>query len=117
MSPQPLLSLLGILIRISRTRKHGATLHSTLQALFLQRQLLQLGESVSLGCTIQDRVLEQGLAETWMEDDGLADIGVAGRIFQFPSIAAFVVEETRIVVAFVEIFEDGGEDLGKFFRE
>ena len=52
-----------------------------------------------------------------MEDDGLADIGVAGRVFQFPSIAAFVVEETRIVVAFVEIFEDGGKDLGKFFGE
>lgn len=54
-----------------------------------------------------------------MEDRGLGsafaftDVG----FFKFPGVAAFVVEETGVVVAFVEVFEHGGEDLGKFFGE
>lgn len=39
------------------------------------------------------------------------------RILQFPGVAAFVMHQARIVVAFVEVFEDGGEDLRDLFRQ
>lgn len=38
-------------------------------------------------------------------------------ILQFPSVAAFVMQQARIVVAFVEVFEDRGEDLRDLFRQ
>ena len=40
-----------------------------------------------------------------------------GGIFQFPCISAFVVEETGVVIPFVQILEDRREDLGGFVRE
>ena len=39
------------------------------------------------------------------------------RRFKLPRISAFVVQKARIVVAFVEVLEDGGEDFGQFFWE
>ena len=38
-------------------------------------------------------------------------------VLEFPDIAAFVVEEAGVVVAFVEVFEDGGEDFGDLVWE
>ena len=38
-------------------------------------------------------------------------------VFKLPGVFTLVVEETGVVVAFVEVFEDGGEDLGDFFGE
>ena len=38
-------------------------------------------------------------------------------VFKLPCVFSLVVEETGVVVAFVEVFEDGGEDLGDFFGE
>lgn len=53
-----------------------------------------------------------------MEDCGLGIVpAVAFGLFEFPGVAAFVVEEARVVVAFVEVLKDGGEDLGEFFGE
>ncbi len=40
---------------------------------------------------------------------------VLRRRFELPRISAFVVEEAGVVVALVEVFEDGGEDFGEFF--
>ena len=37
--------------------------------------------------------------------------------FEFPDIAAFVVQEAGVVVALVEVLEHATEDLGLFFRE
>ena len=39
------------------------------------------------------------------------------RHFELPGVSALVVQEAGIVVAFVEVFEDGGEDFGKLFGE
>ena len=39
------------------------------------------------------------------------------RLFELPRVSAFVVEKAGIVVAFVEVFEDGGEDFGDFLGE
>ena len=39
------------------------------------------------------------------------------RHFELPRISALVVEEAGEVVAFVEVFEDGGEDFGELFGQ
>lgn len=51
-----------------------------------------------------------------MVDSGL-EAAVVGCVFQLPSVSTLIVEETRVVVAFVEVFEDGGENLGELFGE
>ena len=38
-------------------------------------------------------------------------------VFELPGVFTLVVEETGVVVAFVEVFENGGEDFGEFFGE
>lgn len=38
-------------------------------------------------------------------------------ILQLPCVPSFVVEETWIIVAFIEVFEDGGEYFGDLFGE
>lgn len=38
-------------------------------------------------------------------------------IFEIPAAALFVVFQTRVVVAFVKVFEDGGEDFGFLIRK
>lgn len=38
-------------------------------------------------------------------------------ILELPGVATFVVEQTRVVIAFVEVFEDRGEYLGEFFGQ
>ena len=38
-------------------------------------------------------------------------------VFKLPCVFALVVQETGVVVAFVEVFENGGEDLGDLFGE
>ena len=52
-----------------------------------------------------------------MVDRRFCAIVVACGIFQLPGVLALVVLQARVVVAFVEVFEDGGEDLGGFFGE
>ena len=51
--------------------------------------------------------------------DGRLDCIVVGWVcvFELPGIFTLVVQETGVVVAFVEVFEDGGEDLGDLFGE
>ena len=39
------------------------------------------------------------------------------RHFELPRISALVVEEAGKVVAFVEVFEDGGKDFGQLFGQ
>ena len=38
-------------------------------------------------------------------------------VFELPCVFTLVVEEAGIVVAFVKVFEDGGEDFGDLFGE
>lgn len=43
--------------------------------------------------------------------------GPAVGSLQLPPILPLVVDQPRIIVSFVEVFEDGGEDLGFFVGE
>ena len=52
-----------------------------------------------------------------MIDSRFGATAAVGSLFQLPGISPLVVLETRVVVAFVEVLEDGGEDLGEFFGQ
>ena len=112
--PQPLLALFRVRVGIPGAREHGAALHSALQPLLLQCQLLQFRESVLFGGTVEHRILEQVLAEPGMKDDRFTGVGIGSRVLQFPGVSPFVVQQTWVVVAFVEVFQDGAEDFGQF---
>ena len=114
MGPQPLLALFRVRVGVSGTREHGTALHSTLQPLFLQCQFLQLREPVLFGGTVEYRILEQVLAKAGMKDDRFTGVCIGSSVLQFPGISAFVVQQTWVVVALVEVFQDGGEDFGQF---
>ena len=114
MGPQPLLALFCVGVGISGTREHGAALHSTLQPLLLQCQLLQLGEPILFGGTVEHRILEQVLAKGRMKDDGFTGVCIGSRVLQLPGVSTFVVQQTWVVVTFVEVFQHRGEDFGQF---
>ena len=46
-----------------------------------------------------------------------ATAGAVGGGFKLPRVLPLVVLEPGVVVAFIEVLEDGGEDLGGFFGE
>lgn len=52
-----------------------------------------------------------------MAVDRRLDVLFASIFFEFPSVATFVVQKAGVVVAFVEVLEDGGKDLGELFRK
>lgn len=118
MCPQLRIIIRGIRICISRTRENRAALNARLQPLLPQRQPFQVVQSIPVGGAIKHRVFQQHLSSAVVEESGL---GIASAVvlslLEFPGVAAFVVEEAGVVVAFVEVFEDGGKYLGEFLGE
>ena len=49
-------------------------------------------------------------------DGGFGAIAV-GSVFEFPRVSTFVEEQAGVIVAFVEVFEDGGEYFGDLFGQ
>ena len=80
-----------------------------------QSQSLELVQAVPFGGAVDQRVLQQHLSASRVVDRRFRS--VLRRRFQLPRVSAFVVEKAGVVVAFVEVFEDGGEDFGEFFRQ
>ena len=113
-------SQLGVAFRrvgvgVPRAGQDGAALDAGLEALLAQRQPFELVQAVAFGRAVHQGVLEQRLAATHVVDRRLPV--ALRRLFKLPRVAPLVVEEARVVVAFVEVFEDGGEDLGELFGE
>ena len=81
-----------------------------------ERQPLQLVQAVALGRAVDQRVLEQQLAVARVVDGGLR-VALRRRYLELPGVAALVVQQAGVVVAFVEVFEHGGEDFRELFRE
>lgn len=114
-------------IRIPRTRQDGPNLYARLQALFPQRQSLELIEPISLSSAIDKRILQEDLLGGLMPDSYCAVLCPTGAaaihrnifvlIFQLPGVQSFVVQEFRVIVAFVKIFKDGRKDFGGFLWE
>lgn len=99
-----------------------------------QSNPLQLVQAVLVGRAVDHGILEQVAVDGVVVDGGLGsrgggvvllhqqlgvDPGTAGRLglLELPRVVALVVQEARIVVALVEVFEDGGEDLGLVFGQ
>ena len=115
MGPQLRIALGRIGIRIPRARQNGTTLYARLQPLLAQRQPLELVQAIAFRGAVDQRVLEQHLAAGRVVDRRLRVL--LRRDLELPRVAALVVQEARVVVAFVEVFEDGGEDFGDFFGQ
>lgn len=115
MRPQLTITLRRVRIRIPRTAQYRPTTNPHLQALLPQRQPLQLLQPIPIRRTIHQRILQQILLGALVPD------GARGRprgdVFELPAVLTLVVQEFGVVVAFVEEFEDGGEDFRDFFRE
>lgn len=116
MRPQLRVAIRRVGVRVSCARKDGAALDARLQALLPQRQSLQLVQPVSFSGAVQDRVFEKELSCTVAVDGGL-DIVPAAVLLELPRVPAFVVQQARVVVALVEILEDGRKDLGELFGQ
>lgn len=84
--------------------------------MFAKCEPFELVQAVAFSSAIDHRILEQQLSGTGMVHSRLRAT-IASNVFQLPSIPPLVVQQARVVVAFVEVFEDGGKDLGDFFGE
>ena len=115
MGPQLRVALGRVGVRIPRARQNGTTLDARLEPLLAQRQPLELVQAIAFRGAVDERVLQQHLAAGRVVDRGLRIL--LRRHLEFPCVAALVVQEARVVVAFVEVFEDGGEDLRDFFGQ
>ena len=116
MCPQLRIALGRIGIRVPRTRKYSTALDARLQPLLAQRQPLQLVQPVSLGRAVHQRVFQQHLSACQVVDRRFRTAFSRSR-FELPRISALVVQQAWVVVAFVEVFEDGGEDFGDLFGQ
>ena len=107
-------------VGVAGRRQDGAALDARLEPLLPQRHALQLLQPVPLRRAVDDRVLEEGPAGVLVVDGGLdgpAAAGVRGRLLDLPRVPPLVVQEAGVVVALVEVLEDGGKDLGGLVRE
>lgn len=93
----------------------GRALNARLQALLPQSQLLQFLEAVFLSLAIHYSVLQDGA--DWCLNDSFAGAAGNSAIFKTPALAFGIVFKARVVVALVQVFKDGREDLGVFVGE
>ncbi len=115
MGPELGVALGRVGVGVPRARQYGAALDAGLQSLLAQREPLELVEPVALRGAVDQGVLEQRLPAARVVDGRFRV--VLGGHFELPGVAALVVQEARVVVAFVEVLEDGGEDFGALFGE
>ena len=88
----------------------GGALDARLQSLLPERQLLELVQTVLLGLAVDDRVLQDGAGGG--VDDGLAGAVVVAAVLEGPRVALLAELETGVVVALVQVLENGRKDLG-----
>lgn len=87
-----------------------------LKALFPKSKALELVQTVSFGSTINDGVLEKGAASTWDIDCRLnrtaaTDVVCVLGILKLERGSALVEQQAGVIVAFVEVLENAGENL------
>jgi hypothetical protein len=84
------------------------------QTLLPQRNTLQLIQPVFLRRAIDNCILQQLAINAVMIHCALHASCASFARLQLPCVSSLVVYESWIIVAFVEVFEDRGEDLGLF---
>ena len=121
MRPQLRIAVRRVRIREPRTRQDRRALDPALQTLLPQRDPFEFIQPVFLGGAVDQRVLEEllagGVAVDCALDGAPTGHGVLVGGLELPAVLTLVVQQAWVVVAFVEVFEDGGEDLGGFVRE
>lgn len=125
MRPELRITVRRIGIRISCRRQDRRTLYPALQALLPQRQPLQLVQAVFLRGAVHQCILQQLLSgglgiHCALHRASCCSTAVRrGVVFglKLPAVFALVVEQPRVVVAFVEVFEHRGENLGGLVRQ
>lgn len=80
------------------------------EALLPQRDSLEFLEPVSISSAIDDCVLEK-VAIGSMVIDGRLSATIILKLFDLPRVSLLVVDQARIVVPFVHVLQDGGEDF------
>ena len=118
MRPKFRIAIRRVRVRVPRAGQDRRALDPRLQALFPEGEPFELGEGVFFRRAVEEGVLQQGLERGGVEDCALDCPTTGSTVFVFsafelPGVAAFVVQQPRVVVAFVEVFEDGGEDFGE----
>ena len=108
---------LGVAVRSvgvceARRRQDGRALYARLQALLLQRKLLQLLKPVLFSLAVYDGILEDR-SSRGLNNGFIGAIGVAA-VFEVPAIALLVVLHAWEVVALVEVLQNTREDFGLF---
>jgi len=128
----------GVGVAVLGAAQHGAYVDARVQPLFAQRQLLELLQPITPRGTVDDGVAEDVLADARYIDgrlDSGRDLGglacaatsefkcigkrrgildggpTRERILELPRVAVLVVHQAGVVVALVEVLEDGAEDL------
>jgi len=120
MSPQLGVVVRSVLVGVPSGSQDHINLDSRLQSLLPKSKALQFVQTELFCRTIDESILEDIPTGPRMEDARFGRstaVVFGGRILQSPSVALLVVEEPRVVVSFVKIFEDRGEDLGYFVRQ
>lgn len=100
---------LGVVVRsvgicVTGGGQDSRALDARLEALLLERKLLQFLESVLVGLTVDDSVF-QDRSNRRLNDGFVGVVGVS-TIFKVPAVSLLVIFHARVVVALVEIFED-----------
>jgi len=126
MGAEPRVCVGCVVVGVLRRTKDGADVDAALQALLPERQALEFFEAESLGGTVDYGVSEEVLAHTRDVHGGLdgsaaasggVRIGGVWRshgVLELPRVAVLVVQQAGVVVALVEVLENGREDLGFF---
>lgn len=114
-SPQLRVAVRCVRIGKACRRQDGRALNTRLHPLLPQCELLQLLKPVLLSLAVDHGVLEDRAGNG--VDDCLASAVAVAAVLDAPTLALGIVFEAGVVVAFVEVFEDGGEDFGVFLRE
>ena len=112
MRPQLAVAVRRVRVRVSRRGQDGCALYSALQSLFAEGKPLELIEPVFLRRAVQQRILEQLLPRQSVKNRALSVPLVVFAAFELPAVPPLVVQQAGVVVALVEVFEHGGEDLG-----
>lgn len=99
------------------SREKATSREQTLtKTLLAKSNPLEFLQAVLLSSAVDDRVLQELAFDAVVVDGGLVADLLRGRL-ELPRVTLLIVDEARIVVALVEIFEDRREDLGLFIRQ
>jgi hypothetical protein len=99
-----------VCVGVTGRGQDGGALDARLQSLLPESQLLQLVQTVLLGLAVDDGVLQDGSGGG--VNDGLTSAVVVAAVLEGPVVALLAELETGVVVALVQVLENGRENLG-----